>query len=78
MKLATVTYCTGLVIRNSDTARGMTRPPIRGGWPSATDAFSIAGTLASELCVPAATAWAGRAAAVNRRSVVPPPRHATA
>jgi len=65
MNSVTTRYWAGLVIRNSDTASGSTSPVIPGGQPNAAADWSIAGRLASELCVPAATHWAGRAAEAN-------------
>lgn len=64
MKQAVARYCTGEVIRNSDTAIGSTSPNTRGGCASRRSALSsMAGSVASEDWVLAATACTGSSAA---------------
>src|SRR5688572_9300595 len=78
MKQETPMYCTGLVILNSDTAIGRTRPVVPGEQPNRFWALStIAGSVASEDCVLAAITCAGSIPAANCRRRCPPASTAT-
>ena len=71
-------YCTGLVIRNNDTAIGSTSAVTAGEQPRRFCALStIAGSVASEDCVLAAITCAGRIPAANCRRRCPPAKTAT-
>ena len=54
--MTTARFIAGLVKRNSATASGRTTSAFLGSTPSSSDDLSIAGRLASELCVLIATA----------------------
>ena len=65
---------TGLVMRNTATASGRTRPAEVWGTPSQSRARSIiTGRLASDDWVETATTWAGAAAAREPGQRYPPP-----
>src|SRR6185312_5440467 len=71
-------YCTGLVMRNSDTAIGNTSAVACGEHPRRVRATSIIdGSVASEDCVLAAITCDGRIDAAKRRSVTWPHTAAT-
>ena len=64
---------TGLVMRNTATARGRTRPAEVWGTPSQSRARSIiTGRLASDDWVETATTWAGATARANRARDIRP------
>ena len=71
-------YCTGLVMRNKDTAIGRTSAVAAWEQPNRFCALStIAGSVASEDCVLTAMACAGRIPAANCRKRWPPAKTAT-
>ena len=71
--MATARFIAGPVARNRATASGSTTPEVATGMSSFSDALSIAGSDASELCVLIATAITGALAAMKRPSRTRPP-----
>ncbi|MNR39851.1 hypothetical protein D3C85_1580890 [compost metagenome] len=71
--MATPRLATGLVMRNTATASGRTRPAVARLTPSmSTERSTMTGRLASDDWVEKATTWAGAAARANRPRLTRP------